>query len=324
VGFRRNVVMAAGRVPRSWLAVAGLLAASAVATPIVMAEPAGSSHAASGSPTRQAQPDDEPDDSGGAENGPGPNEAGSPDGDREDLLQRGAELYIRSCASCHGIQGGGLAAPDGTLRGPPILDAGEAGAFFQLTTGRMPLGSSDDRPIRKPPAFPDEDIEALIAYVAELTDGPALPDVDPEDADVARGGVLFREHCQACHSAAGAGGALSYGRAAPPLAPATIEQTAAAIRTGPGEMPTFGPDVIDDDELNEIVRYVLYLRDPEDPGGFPIGRVGPIPEGFVAWLLGMGTFLVLVAWIGTRNPVRARFGSRPAVHGADETEGWDS
>jgi ubiquinol-cytochrome c reductase cytochrome c subunit len=317
VGFRRTVVMAAGRISRPWFAVAGLLAASAVATPVVMAGPAGSTHPTAGS-AQEAQPDGEAEPNGIANGEPGANDAAGPDG--EDLLQRGEELYIRACASCHGIQGGGLAAPDGTLRGPPILDAGEAGAFFQLTTGRMPLASSDAVPRRKPPAFPDEDIEALVAYVAEITDGPRLPDVDPEGADVAQGGVLFREHCQACHSAAGAGGALSYGRAAPPLAPATIEQTAAAVRTGPGEMPTFGPDVIDDEELNEILRYVVYLRDPEDPGGLPIGRVGPIPEGFVAWLLGMGSFLLLVAWIGTRNPVRARLRRQPVTEGPDEPE----
>jgi ubiquinol-cytochrome c reductase cytochrome c subunit len=310
VGFRRTVVTVAGRrMARPWLAVTGVLAASVVATPVVMAGSAGSTHPAAGS-AQEAQ----------LTGNPGANDAAGPGGDREALLQRGEELYIRACASCHGIQGGGLAAPDGTLRGPPILDAGEAGAFFQVTTGRMPLASSDAVPRRKPPAFPDEDIEALVAYVAEITDGPRLPDVDPEGADVARGGELFREHCQACHSAAGAGGALSYGRAAPPLAPATIEQTAAAVRTGPGEMPIFGPDVIDDEQLNEILRYVVYLRDPEDPGGLPIGRVGPIPEGFVAWLLGMGSFLLLVAWIGTRDPVRARLRRQPVTQGADETE----
>ena len=55
-----------------------------------------------------------------------------------------------------------------------------------------------------------------------------------------------------------------------------------------------------------IVAYVQYLRNPEDPGGLPIGRIGPIPEGLVAWAAGMGALLLAVAWIGTRAPVRRR------------------
>jgi ubiquinol-cytochrome c reductase cytochrome c subunit len=69
-------------------------------------------------------------------------------------------------------------------------------------------------------------------------------------------------------------------------------------------MPVFGPETLDDDDLNDLVRYVEYLDDPADPGGLPIGRTGPIPEGFVAWLVGMGALLALVAWIGTRSPAR--------------------
>ena len=79
---------------------------------------------------------------------------------------------------------------------------------------------------------------------------------------------------------------------------------AAAVRAGPGQMPVFGSDTISPAELNDLVAYVEYLRNPEDPGGVPIGRTGPIPEGFVAWLLGMVALLVLVAWIGTRAAIR--------------------
>ncbi|HEX6167157.1 MAG TPA: cytochrome c, partial [Acidimicrobiales bacterium] len=109
-------------------------------------------------------------------------------------------------------------------------------------------------------------------------------------------------------SASGSGGALSYGRAAPRLSDATPTEVAAAVRVGPGQMPVFGPDTLSDDELDDLVGYVEYLREPEDPGGLPIGRTGPIPEGFVAWLVGMVALVILVAWIGTRSPVRR---SRP-------------
>jgi ubiquinol-cytochrome c reductase cytochrome c subunit len=222
------------------------------------------------------------------------------------LLAQGEELYTTGCSSCHGPDGRGERAPDGSLRGPSLANAGEATAHYYLASGRMPLANSEEQPTRKPPAYDPEEIDALVAYVASLGDGPELPDVDTEGADVAEGGQIFRANCQACHSAAGSGGALSYGRAAPRLAPADIEEIGAAIRSGPGQMPVFGPDTITAGELDDLATYVQYLDQPEDPGGLPIGRTGPIPEGFVAWLVGMVALLVLVGWIGTRDPFRRR------------------
>jgi ubiquinol-cytochrome c reductase cytochrome c subunit len=215
----------------------------------------------------------------------------------------GERLFLDGCSSCHGDAGHGVAG-----RGPSLERAGEAGAYYYLSTGRMPLANSEEQPRRKPPVYTDAEIDALVAHVASLGDGPELPDVgDVTAADLVAGGELFRDNCQACHSASGSGGALSYGRAAPPLAPATPPEVGAAIRAGPGQMPVFGPDVLDDGEVAEIARYVEYLDDPADPGGLPIGRTGPIPEGFVAWFLGIPLLLGLVAWIGTRSrPSEAR------------------
>lgn len=229
-----------------------------------------------------------------------------PAGPDADLLARGEELYATSCVSCHGPDGRGEEAPDGSVRGPSLEDAGEAAAYYYLSTGRMPLANSEEQPERKPPAYGPDEIEALVAYVASLGDGPALPDLDLEGADLVEGGEVFRAICQACHSASGSGGALSYSRAAPRLAPATPREIGAAVRVGPGEMPTFGPETITPDQLDGLVAYVQYLNDPEDPGGLPIGRTGPIAEGFVAWFVGMVALLILVGWIGTRDPIRRR------------------
>jgi quinol---cytochrome-c reductase cytochrome c subunit len=231
---------------------------------------------------------------------------GDGSGSDEDLLARGAELYTTGCSSCHGPDGRGEDAPDGSVRGPSLANAGEATAYYYLSTGRMPLANSEEQPERKPPAYDPDEIDALVAYVASLGDGPELPDVDVEGADLAEGGQIFRANCQACHSASGSGGALSYGRAAPRLASATPTQIGAAVRSGPGQMPVFGTDTITSTQLDDLAAYVRYLRHPEDPGGLPIGRTGPIPEGFVAWLIGMVALLVLVGWIGTRDPLRRR------------------
>ncbi|MBA2281230.1 MAG: c-type cytochrome [Acidimicrobiia bacterium] len=221
----------------------------------------------------------------------------------------GERLYLEGCSSCHGEDGGGAEDDAGNLRGPPVADSGEAAAFYYLSTGRMPLANSEEQPRRKDPAYDEEQIAALVAYVASLGDGPTLPEVDVAAADLVRGGELFRENCQACHSASGSGGALSYGRAAPPLAPARPDETAAAIRVGPGQMPVFGEEALSAAEVADVVRYVEYLDAPADPGGLPIGRLGPIPEGFVGWFLGVPLLLGATYWIGTRSPVRRRKGS---------------
>jgi ubiquinol-cytochrome c reductase cytochrome c subunit len=224
----------------------------------------------------------------------------------QDLIDRGHQLYDTGCVSCHGVDGGGVVTPDGETRGPSLQNAGEAATYYQLSTGRMPLADVNETPARKRPAYNDNEIDALVAYVGSLGNGPALPHVDTNGADVAAGGELFRANCAPCHSAAGAGGALSYGDAAPPLTHSEPLQVGAAVRSGPGQMPVFGPDVLDERQLNDVAAYVQYLRHPQDPGGVPIGRTGPVPEGFVAWFFGMGAFIAFVVWIGSRSPIRRR------------------
>ena len=228
------------------------------------------------------------------------------DAQDDELLEEGRQLYVTGCSSCHGNDGGGIEIKEGSAGGPSLKAAGEAGAYFFLSTGRMPINSTEEQPTRKDPAYSPEEIEALVAYVASLGNGPALPDIDLADTDLAAGGSIYRANCQACHNASGSGGALSYGRAAPKLFESTPEQIGAAVRVGPGQMPTFGDDTITDQGLDDLTRYVRYLDDPEDPGGLPIGRTGPVPEGFVAWLVGMVALLALVHWIGTRNPIEKR------------------
>ncbi len=218
-----------------------------------------------------------------------------PDGsDDAALVAEGQALFLNSCVSCHGPDG------SGTENGPSLAAAGAAAADFQLRTGRMPLaGPAVQAPV-KPVAYDDADIRALVAYVATLGEGPGIPDVQPDQGDLAEGGELYRANCAACHNASGIGGALSYGNHAPSLLSVEPTQIGEAMRTGPGQMPVFGRDTITDDQLDSIVRYVQYLQSPENPGGLKLGSAGPVPEGFVAWLVGLGVLLLFIRWI-TRN-----------------------
>jgi ubiquinol-cytochrome c reductase cytochrome c subunit len=210
-------------------------------------------------------------------------------------VRAGRDLFQVACSSCHGLEG------EGSPRGPSLVGVGAASADFYLTTGRMPLDNPAEQAQRKRPAYTPLQIRQLVAYVASLGPGPGIPRVDPGAGDLAVGNDLYANNCASCHSSAGAGGALGHATYAPRLNRSTPTQTAEAIRIGPGAMPSFGTDVFDEHQLESIVRYVDYLHEPEDRGGWGLGHLGPIPEGFVAWVVGLGLMVVAIRWIGTRD-----------------------
>jgi len=208
--------------------------------------------------------------------------------------ERGQRLFLTGCATCHGQHG------EGTSQGPDLRGVGAASADFQLSTGRMPNTAPDRPSVSKRSPYTRREIDDLVAYVASLGAGPPIPDVHDPPGDLQEGGQLFLDNCAACHSAAGNGGALSVGRDAPTLHGSTPVEVAEAVRTGPGNMPVFGPGTFTRQQVNSIVRYVEYLKKPEDPGGLSLGLVGPITEGLVAILVGLGALMLITRWIEPR------------------------
>lgn len=205
----------------------------------------------------------------------------------------GKTLFETSCITCHGV--GGV----GTAQGPTLIGVGAASADFYLSTGRMPLPAPDIRARRKRPAFDRAQIDQLVAYVASLDpNGQSIPSLDTAAADVSKGGELFRRNCASCHGFAGGGGALSEGNQAPPLSHATPLQIKEALRIGPGTMPVFSTTSLPDQDADSIVRYVRYLGKADNRGGAPLDYGGPIPEGLVAWLGGLGLLIAVSVWIG--------------------------
>jgi ubiquinol-cytochrome c reductase cytochrome c subunit len=203
----------------------------------------------------------------------------------------GKGLYAAYCLSCHGIDGRGVTSssqPRGVLDlhglGPPLTDAGARGADFYLTTGDMPLANPHDQPRHTKSPFDKREIAALVAYVASLGHGPPIPRPHPERGDVSAGLSLFTEHCAGCHQVVAEGGYVP-NAVAPPLHQATPVQIAEAVRTGPYLMPKFPASQIDDAQLDSIIAYVQWAKHPDDPGGWSIGRIGPVPEGLVTWLI---------------------------------------
>lgn len=181
---------------------------------------------------------------------------------------------------------------------------------FQLRTGRMPLADPDVQPQRKPPVFTETQIDDVVAYVTSLQPGgPPIPSVDPQAGDLALGQRLFVANCAPCHGATGNGGAVGKGALAPSLSVAGPVEIAEALVVGPGEMPVFG---FSPHETDSIVAFIDYLEHRPDRGGADIGGVGPVPEGFVAWALGMGALLAVALVVGHHRPGRPAAGIEPS------------
>ncbi len=216
-------------------------------------------------------------------------------------LAEGADLYNQSCTSCHGPGGEGSTLSGG-VKAPSLIGVGAADVDFYMSTGRMPLANTNDpQAVRKPPAYSPSQIASIVAYVTSFGPGGApIPSLNQQSASLSRGAELYLLNCAACHNAAAIGGALSYGAYAPALHEATALQIGEAPRIGPGNMPVFGPETLSNDELNDIVRYVRYLQHPDDAGGNPLGHLGPVTEGLVGLLFGVGVLVCFIAWLGTR------------------------
>ncbi len=210
-------------------------------------------------------------------------------------VEAGRELYEVSCITCHGENLEGV--PN---RGPSLIGVGEASVYFQVHTGRMPLARQEADAPDKPNVLSDQEIDQLMAYVQANGGGPTLPSGDLRDGDLAAGGELFRLNCASCHNFVGQGGALSSGKAAPSLMDATDLEIYTAMLSGPENMPVFGDNQLTPEEKRSIINYVQTIKGMEDPGGAGIGRIGPVSEGLVIWVVGIGALLFAVYWIGTK------------------------
>jgi ubiquinol-cytochrome c reductase cytochrome c subunit len=215
----------------------------------------------------------------------------------------GKGLYASYCLSCHGVAGSGITStkrPSGALElhglGPPLAGVGAQSADLYLSTGYMPLASPYEEPRHTRSPFGKQQIAALVAYVAGLGKGPGIPTPHPERGRVSAGLALFTDHCAGCHQVAAEGGYVT-NAVAPPLHSATPVQIAEAVRVGPYLMPAFPKSQISDAQLDSIIAYVEALKHPDDRGGWAIGRIGPVPEGLVTWLLAgvvlIGTCMVI-------------------------------
>jgi ubiquinol-cytochrome c reductase cytochrome c subunit len=214
--------------------------------------------------------------------------------------QEGKALFDNSCISCHGRNAEGV--PD---RGPSLIGVGSAAVEFQVSTGRMPMARQEAQAERKAPQFTRDQAQQLGQYIQELGGGPQLPGGDTLRAtgeeDIAKGGELFRVNCSSCHAFGAGGGALSSGKFAPTLEHATDRDIYAAMLTGPQNMPVFGDNQLTPEEKMQVIAYIQNLKSDQDPGGWGLGRLGPVPEGLAIFLIGMVGIVVATVWIAGKS-----------------------
>jgi ubiquinol-cytochrome c reductase cytochrome c subunit len=218
--------------------------------------------------------------------------------DRSASIEEGKQIFLKGCSSCHGLNA------EGASIAPSLIGVGAASVDFQVGTGRMPMADMSTQAMRKPRVYNEEETAALAAYVASLAPGPAIPGESElnyeRDGNSAEGGELFRNNCAMCHNFAGQGGALSQGKYAPTLMGVEPKHIYEAMVTGPQSMPVFSDKTITAEEKLSIIKWIKSAEAEPNLGGATMGRIGPVTEGLLAWVLGLGLLIGIAVWLTTR------------------------
>jgi ubiquinol-cytochrome c reductase cytochrome c subunit len=217
----------------------------------------------------------------------------------------GRQLFAQYCSSCHGNDANGVGPEGEATIGPNLQGVGAATVDFWVSSGRMP--AADPKAVeaeRRATRLTPEQALQLAAFVNSLDPAvPAIPTPHLQGANQSTGDELFSLNCAACHTITGSGDALAFGTNAPSLQNKTVtaQQVVEAMRTGPANMPRFSGNLTDA-QVRDITSYVVgRIQHPVNPGGFSLGGVGPVAEGFVALLIGVGGLALICFWIGDRS-----------------------
>ena len=217
---------------------------------------------------------------------------------RTSAIEEGRQIFLKGCSSCHGLnaEGGAIA--------PSLIGVGAASVDFQVGTGRMPMADMSTQAMRKAPVYNAEETAALAAYVASLAPGPAIPTDEmlnyERDGSTAEGGELFRNNCAMCHNFAGQGGALTQGKYAPTLMGVEPKYIYEALITGPQSMPVSSDKTITPAEKLSLIKWIKSAEKEPNLGGATMGRIGPVTEGLLAWVLGIGLLIGIAVWLTTK------------------------
>lgn len=218
----------------------------------------------------------------------------------EPKVARGAELYRRTCAVCHGAEGQGYKADEAPAIGFQAFLSTASDDFLReaIANGRAGTTMSAWARQRGGPLSP-EDVEAVIAFLRSWETGPR-PELDerPLTGDAGAGANTFARECARCHGMRGVGGKYVHVGNPRLLKTASNGFLRHAIKHGrPGtEMRSFaeaGDSVIEDlvaalrQWENPPPSEPIQWAQPAPPLPIPLGPVplnpkGPEPVGFQA------------------------------------------
>ncbi len=196
---------------------------------------------------------------------------------------QGETIFAANCSQCHGTRGQGVlegaslhALPAGAKTIPGVADI--------VRSGLPDAGMRSFAGV-----LSEADIQAVAEYVVSEF-GTA--------GQLGQGGQLFRGNCAACHGVTLGGGALIYSdKNAPNLYTVSAAEVVAAARSGPGTMPVFNDRTLPDDQLASIAAYVQSAQSESQPGGIGLKYPGPVTEGFVAVVVGLGAAFLAALWV---------------------------
>lgn len=201
------------------------------------------------------------------------------------LVVSAADTYQQDCVPCHGSNG----------EGSDIAPSLKAAGFSALIEPKVSEGGGGM------PVFADlldeQQIQAVSDYVAQN-----VADAATHDATDGEGSEVWRLYCSPCHGSTGRGGALTSSDNAPTLGADGGADALIDMQEGPGEMPAFAGNTLTNRQQAAVA---LYLQDviaqPPSPGGWGLGYLGPVPEGFFALFLGLGGLVVFARWAQGRG-----------------------
>ena len=224
-------------------------------------------------------------------------------------------VYLRDCSVCHGVDA------QGTAYGPSLKGVGRAAVDFYISTGRMPL-VANARPAKSPQGVPPPGQRVADPH-AQVRRG--LPRV-LASAERRVGELHCVDRAGRSGRPAGRGASESRRRRAGVPASSARRVTpgrASAVRSingrrrvctprrrprsprrcesGPGRCRCSGTRRFLPIRSSDLVGYVRYLDHPENRGGDPLWYLGPVAEGAVAIILGLGALLLCARWIGERG-----------------------
>jgi cytochrome c oxidase cbb3-type subunit III len=208
-------------------------------------------------------------------------------GDSATLL-RGAELYGRMCAVCHGERGEGYAADRAPSLSHPELLASVSDEFlsFAIAVGRQGTKMSAWLSDQGGPLTRD-DLAALVDFMRSWQSAPTLTlDERPASGDRAKGKLLFEQKCARCH---GANGPYVRIRNRQWLLHASAGFVRHAIRKGrPGTEMAAYEALLTEQQVEDLTVYLKSLPNwmlpgeaegSAEPPPIPLGAVPLNPKG---------------------------------------------